>query len=128
MKIRTVVVAGAVAAVFGCASVGNQVLKGQTSESVTQTITKGSSTMSQVRQAFGDPTETTFTDGGNEIWKYQYTHREATALGYVPVVMRFFGGEDVDKKELVVLFDRAGVVVNYSMQESKQQVRRGTQQ
>jgi glycine betaine/choline ABC-type transport system substrate-binding protein len=43
----------------------------------------------------------------------------------VPVANLFTSGADVDKKELVVFFDDKGVVKNYSMQVSKEEVKNG---
>jgi outer membrane protein assembly factor BamE (lipoprotein component of BamABCDE complex) len=126
MKIRTPVVAMLVVTMLGCASAGNQALKEQTKETVSQKITKGLTTKDQVRKEYGDPMDTSFTEGGSEIWKYRYAHAETTAMGYVPIVRHFAGGTDVDKKELVILFDKNGVVENFTMQQSKQQIRHGT--
>jgi outer membrane protein assembly factor BamE (lipoprotein component of BamABCDE complex) len=116
----------AAAVLAGCASSGNQVLKGETAETVSTKITKGVSTKDNVRKAYGDPTNTSFTDGGNEIWTYNYAHATATAVSYVPIVGLFAGGADVDKKQLVILFDKAGVVSNFTMQASKEELKRGT--
>jgi hypothetical protein len=58
----------------GCASAGNQVLKGQTSDTADQYIHDGQSTKADIRAVYGDPTDTSFTDNGNEIWKYIYAY------------------------------------------------------
>jgi len=109
----------------GCASQGVQQLKDETPATVSSKITKGKSTKNDVRAAFGDPTETSFTDSGNELWRYRYTHSTAKGINFVPVVNLLTSGADVDKKELVVFFDAEGVVKNYSMQSSKEETKNG---
>jgi outer membrane protein assembly factor BamE (lipoprotein component of BamABCDE complex) len=116
------------AAIFilaGCASAGNQALKAESSDSVSQKIVKGTHTKDDVKKSFGSPNETSFTDSGNEIWRYKYAYATAKAVNYVPIANLFARGADVDRKELVVFFDKNGVVSNYSMQETKEEVKRG---
>lgn len=109
----------------GCASAGNQVLKTETSDSVDQQIHDGQSTKASVKAAFGDPSETSFTDGGNEIWKYTYAYVTPMAADFVPIVGLFAGGSNVDKKELVILFDKNGTVTKHTMNASKETIQRG---
>ncbi|MFC0691122.1 outer membrane protein assembly factor BamE domain-containing protein [Paraburkholderia humisilvae] len=100
-------------------------MKKENQATVGEKITKGKSTKDDIRSAFGDPTETSFTDSGNELWRYRYTYSTAKAINFVPFANIFTSGADVDKKELVVFFDDKGVVRNYSMQASKEEVRNG---
>lgn len=103
----------------GCASSGNKVLKEETSKSVAEKITKGKTTKAQVRELYGDPMETSFTDSGKEIWKYHFIKAHVKATNFIPVVSMFASGSEGDKKELVVLFNSKGVVDNFSMSSSK---------
>jgi outer membrane protein assembly factor BamE (lipoprotein component of BamABCDE complex) len=112
-------------ALAACSSSGNQVLKNANDSTVSQQITKGTSTKADVRKYYGDPTHTSFTDAGNEIWTYTYTKGQVKAENFIPIVSLFSNGVDVDKKELVILFDSNGVVKNYSMQISKEEVKGG---
>jgi outer membrane protein assembly factor BamE (lipoprotein component of BamABCDE complex) len=109
----------------GCASQGVKQLKEESAATVAEKITRGKSTKEDVRTAFGDPTETSFTDSGNELWRYRYTYATSKVINFVPVANLFTSGADVDKKELVVFFDDKGVVKNYSMQVSKEEVKNG---
>ncbi len=104
--------------VTGCASSGNKVLKNETAKSVAAKIEKGRSTKDDVRAMFGDPMTTSFTDSGNEIWKYEFTKTHAKATNFIPFVSLFKSGAKGKKKELVVFFDKNGVVKNYSMSTS----------
>lgn len=103
----------------GCVSSGNKVLKDETSKSVAQKIHKGKSTKDDVRAIYGDPLTTSFTDSGNEIWKYQFVKGHAKATNFIPVVSMFSSGSTGNKKELVVFFDKRGIVKNFSMSTSK---------
>jgi len=61
---------------------------------------------------------TTFTDGGLEIWTFEFKNVSADAVTYIPIVNMFGATASGTKKELVVLFGRDGVVQRYSMSES----------
>jgi outer membrane protein assembly factor BamE (lipoprotein component of BamABCDE complex) len=108
-----------------CASTGNTALKNETSTTIATKITKGQTTQAQVRQMLGSPTSSDFTDSGNQIWRY--SHAEATAMGrnFIPFVSMFSSGANVESKQLVVFFDKDGIVQNYSMEESKTETKQG---
>lgn len=71
-----------------------------------------------MRRIFGSPSKTEFTDGGLEMWRYEFTNVSADAVSYIPIVNLFGNSASGIKKELVVLFNDAGVVRRYSMSES----------
>lgn len=122
-KILTTVLATALLA--ACASTGNTALKQETNTTIASKISKGKTTQVQVREMLGSPTSTDFTDSGNQIWRY--SHSQATAMGrnFIPFVSLFSSGANVESKQLVVFFDKDGVVQNYSMEESKTQTKQG---
>ncbi len=51
---------------------GNRVLMSETELTVDAKIIEGITTQSEIKAMFGSPYETTFTDGGMEIWKYRF--------------------------------------------------------
>jgi outer membrane protein assembly factor BamE (lipoprotein component of BamABCDE complex) len=109
----------------GCASAGNQALKDQSEATVSQKLTRGVSTKVDVKKAFGDPEDVSFTDSGNEIWHYSYAKAQAKAENFIPYYNIFKSGADVNKTTLVVLFDKQGVVTTYTIANSKEEVNRG---
>lgn len=102
----------------GCASVGNESLRKESESSVSQKIVQGKTTKSEVKAMFGSPTKTTFTDGGLEVWNYDFSNVSADAISYVPIVNLFGGSASGKKKELVVMYDTADIVKRFSMSES----------
>lgn len=102
----------------GCASVGNESLRKESEASVGQKIVQGKTTKNEIRGMFGSPTKTTFTDGGLEIWNYDFSNVSADAISYVPIVNLFGASASGKKKELVVMYDQADVVKRFSMSES----------
>lgn len=102
----------------GCASVGNESLRKESESSVAQKIVQGKTTKNEIRGMFGSPTKTTFTDGGLEIWNYDFSNVSADAISYVPIVNLFGASASGKKKELVVMYDQADVVKRFSMSES----------
>lgn len=109
----------------GCASVGNVALKKETAETIATKIVKGTTTQAEVRAALGSPDSTNFTDSGNQIWRYTHTQSKAMGRNFIPYANLFSSGANVESKELVIFFDKDGVVQNYSMEESKSQVKQG---
>lgn len=112
----TVVVAAFV--LCGCASVGNETLRNESETSVQTKLIEGKTTRTQVRSMFGSPLKTSFTDGGQEIWTFEFSKVSADAVSYIPIVNLFGASASGKKKELVVLFDKAGLIQRYSMSES----------
>ena len=102
----------------GCVSVGNESLRKETESSVAQKIVQGKTTKPEVRAMFGSPTKTTFTDGGLEVWNYDFSNVSADAISYVPIVNMFGASASGKKKELVVMFDTSNIVKRYAMSEA----------
>ncbi len=103
----------------GCASVGNETLRAESESSMSKKIVEGETTKSEVRTMFGSPFKTSFTDGGLEVWNYEFSKVSADAVSYIPFVGLLGGSASGKKKELVVLYDLQSVVKRYSMSESE---------
>ena len=111
----------------GCAtgSGGNQTLKNESEASAASKIINNVTTQSEIRAMFGSPFETTYTDGGLEIWKYRLDDMRADAINYVPLVNLFGSSFSGTRKELVLLFNDDGTVKRNSMSESDVQNKTG---
>lgn len=116
---------GLLLSLIGCASHGNEKLRKENDTTLAQKITKGVTTKAQVAGALGPADDVSFTDSGNEIWKYYHTVSTAKAVNFIPVVNIFAAGVDNDKKELVVLFDEQGTVKNYTFAQTQGEQRTG---
>ena len=104
---------------------GNQTLKNESESSVTTKIINNVTTQSEIKAMFGSPYETTYTDGGMEIWKYRLDDMRADAVNYVPIVNWFGSSFTGTRKELVILFNDDGTVKRNSMSESDVQNKTG---
>ena len=102
----------------GCAAVGNEKLRTETETSISTKIVEGKTTKQEVREMFGSPEKTMFTDGGLEVWNYEFAKMSADAINYIPLVNLFGSSASGKKKQLVVMFDGSNVVKRYSMSES----------
>ena len=67
---------------------------------------------------FGSPMKTTFTDGGLEVWTYEFSKVSADAVSFIPIVNLFGATASGTKKELVAMFETNGVLKRYAMSES----------
>lgn len=117
--IKFAAVLGLAALMAGCAGVGNERLRGESEQSVASKIAQNKTTKNEVREMFGSPSQTTFTDEGLEIWRYEFSKMSADAVSYIPIVNMFGNSASGIKKELVVLFDDQDRVKRYSMSESE---------
>ena len=122
---KKLAIAGLVIFLGACASAGNMALRNETPQTVATRIVEGKTTKQEVQAAYGQPTTTSFTDGGNEIWNYRYSYATPKAINFVPLIGILAGGADVQSKELVILFGKDNIVTKYSMRESEQEVSRG---
>lgn len=112
----------------GCATSGSTAIRDVSEDQVRQQIEVGKTTREQVRKLFGSPFETTYTDAGLEIWKYQYDDTTALTketVGSVIFTLGLAGGTSEGvRSELVILYDENDIVKRFNM--SKSDVRTGT--
>jgi hypothetical protein len=105
-------------------SSGNQRLRSETSESIAEKIIAGVTTRAELIDMLGPPMETTFTDGGQEIVKYEYTRLTPRARNFIPYNI-FSHVNEGHKKELVVLISKQNVVKRVVLNESEIERRSG---
>lgn len=101
----------------GCVSSGNQKLKSETETSVQSKIHEGKTTKVEVKTLFGSPDAVSYTDGGNEIWKYSFAKVKVNGTSFIPFYGLFHNGTNGTKKELTILF-KDNTVQKYTMAES----------
>jgi len=109
----------------GCASAGNDRIADATRETVSQQLFKGKTSQAQVRQLYGDPMKTSFTDSGNEIWEYEFSRLHSKPTNFVPYVNVVYSGAEGDKKSLVVFFDKSKIVQQYTISTSQVDISHG---
>lgn len=126
MAWRVVFVVGLSSALMsGCASVGNERIADATPETVSTQLIKGKTNQERVRELYGDPAKTSFTDSGNEIWEYDFSRMHSKPTNFIPYVNLIQSGAEGDKKSLVIFFDRTKVVRQYTISSSKVDVSSG---
>ena len=109
----------------GCSSVGNERIADASPESVSQQLAKGKSTQEDVRQLYGDPMKSSFTDSGNEIWEYEFSRLHSKPTNFIPYVSLIHSGAEGDKKSLVIFFDKSKIVQQYTISTSQVDVSTG---
>jgi hypothetical protein len=126
MALRIGFVAGlSFAFLSGCASVGNERIADASPETVSGQLVKGRTTQAHVRQLYGDPLKSSFTDSGNEIWEYEFSRLQSKPTNFIPYVNLVYSGAEGDKKSLVIFFDRNKIVQQYTINTSKVDVSQG---
>jgi outer membrane protein assembly factor BamE (lipoprotein component of BamABCDE complex) len=122
LKIIVVLVAGILG---GCASYGTESIRNESDETLSQKLVKGVSTKAQVRAQLGDPSATSFTDSGNEQWTYFLGSYTPSPTNFVPYLNMVTSGGESQTKQANILFDKKGVVMNYSVTSGKQNINTG---
>jgi len=102
----------------GCVSTGNVVLKEETRQTVDEKLSAGMS-KEQVTAIYGEPIDVTYTDSGNEIWKYFFSKTKMKASSFIPYYGILKSGSTGDSKTLVLFFDDSGTLVKHTMSTSK---------
>lgn len=101
--------------IVGCASSGNSFLKKESLDTIESRITQGQTTKQEIRNTYGDPLLTSFTDSGNEIWTYQFDQMSLDAVSLINPLKNTYNGT---RKQLVIMYDSKGVVSRYNMNAS----------
>ena len=101
----------------GCASTGNRALAALTAERAAQTIVIGKSGKADISAAFGQASITPYPSG-YEVWLYQIGYPKA--VDSLPYVNLMISSAD-NRKELSILFDRAGLVKKYQLMDRGQE-------
>jgi outer membrane protein assembly factor BamE (lipoprotein component of BamABCDE complex) len=109
----------------GCASTGNDKVRTETMDTVSTKVVKGTTTKDQVKALYGEPTAVSLTDAGSEVWTYEYAHGTSNAAIFVPIVGLFAGGVNVNKNEVVFIFDKNNIMQNFTVHASQYETRRG---
>jgi len=101
------------ASIVGCASTGNGAVKTLTQKNAAQSIVIGKSTKADIIRTFGAASISTFPNG-YEIWLYQVGYSKT--IDSIPYMNLLVSSAD-NRKELSILFDKAGVVKKYQLME-----------
>jgi len=113
------------ALLVACTSAGNERIADLTQSNLSSDIVKGKTTQAQVRQLYGDPIKTSFTDSGNESWEYEFSRLQSKPTNFIPYVNLIQSGAEGDKKSIVFFFNRDKVVLNYTLSNSKVDISHG---
>ncbi len=106
--------------ISGCATEGTSAIADTTPASASTKLIKGKTTQAEVRQIYGGPVKTSFTDSGNEIWEYEYSRDGNSPLYMLPGVGGMLASSaEVNKKSLVIFFNKQKIVQQYAMNETK---------
>lgn len=97
---------------LACASAGVQVKREQV-----QDFQKGKTTWAEMVQRLGNPTSVAMSSDGTRVATYVYTHVQARASSFIPVVGVFAGGADQHTNTAIFRFDPAGQLIDYTMSE-----------
>ncbi len=125
---RKLIRMGGMAAVMGlagCASVGNGAIVTLSEADARRTLSAGSTSKVEVRQAMGEATVQTFR-GGYEVWVYRYKPGLPALVGFLPVLGALASVVDAStgERELAVLFDGDGIVKKFQLRVAESQAQR----
>jgi hypothetical protein len=108
---------GLVSLLGGCAGFGNETIADASPQRLSAQLIKGRTRQDRVREMYGEPAKISLTDGGLEVWEYDYSRLLASKMTDVFPYVSFDGGPD--RKSLTIVFSKGKVVQKYSLNKSK---------
>lgn len=119
-RFANVFLAAAMAAVVvtsigGCA-MGNTSIAKESAETLNYKLQPGKTNKAQVLAEFGEPSEKAMASG-RETWRYRMVDTKFRT--YVPFVGLAMGNDGTEMTDVVITFDRAGVVMRHEFIKSK---------
>lgn len=105
-----------VAATLGGCAMGNTSISKETTETLNYKLQPGKTTKAQVLQEFGEPSEKAIA-GGQEIWRYRMVDTKFRT--YVPFASLAMGNDGSEMTDVVITFNRAGVVQRHEFIKTK---------
>lgn len=112
---RGLAIAATALCLAGCSTVGNGRIARLDDAQAQAFLVPGGTTRDDVRRAFGDGAVIRF-QSGFETWHYVYRDGPAAGWDDVPYVNLIVARIDPPTRELVLLFDPAGVLRRWSLQ------------
>lgn len=109
MRTKTNIAAAAIVLLAGCASSGTKVTEAQAGQ-----FTKGQSTETQVIAALGAPSSSTRAADGSRTDVYVYTHAQARAASFIPIVGALAGGADATTTMVSFHFSPEGILRDWT--------------
>ncbi|SFV57336.1 hypothetical protein MNB_SV-14-1332 [hydrothermal vent metagenome] len=119
-KVSSMIKLGVISAVVamgmsGCAvKTGNKAILKMSKEDMDKTIVKGKTTKTEISKVLGQAQSVDFTATGDEKWIYKSVRSQAKITNFIPIVGALSSGSDEKTRTLVIIFDKQGVVKNYS--------------
>ena len=110
-KVLCLVVLGI--ALAACASTGREIKPEQVAQ-----LKKGETTLDQAVAILGKPTSRTMTSDGTTVLGYVYARAQARPETFIPIVGAFVGGADTYGTSVMLFFDKAGVLQQYTASET----------
>lgn len=116
---RALVVCAVVLALGGCTALGGGPSRQLDGASARQLLAPGVTSTADVTRLLGDAKVITF-DSGYQVWVYDYNPRLPAFTALIPIVGPVLGimHDTTRDRELVILFDRHGVLRKYRLRES----------
>ena len=102
--------------IAACVSSGSRTIRNVDQEAAAHLIHAGISGKADVVRALGDAKINKFPSG-YEVWTYRYTETTPKAGSFVPYVGEFVKGSNTHVRELVILFNPAGVVTKFRVHD-----------
>ena len=104
----------------GCATAGKPMQQTQVDR-----IQKGKTTKQEIIQTFDQPDGTYFDKNGNLIWYYTAAKIKSTAWTFIPVVNLVHNEIRMKNQILTIVFNRDGIVEDYSFTDSDKSLKSG---
>jgi len=96
-----------------CVSAGVEVTQKQAAS-----LEKGVTTYADVIARFGKPTTVMLRADGTKFVSYVYMHGQPKPQTFIPIVGAFAGGADVKSNSVSLMFDKDGILTDFTASET----------
>ena len=83
-------------------------------------LQKGKTTYDQAIQRFGKPTRSSIKSDGTRTITYKYSGFQMRGESFIPVIGGLIGGADSEQTNLVLTFNRAGILTDFESDQDGQ--------
>jgi outer membrane protein assembly factor BamE (lipoprotein component of BamABCDE complex) len=111
--------------VAGCSSYGNQDLKKENQATLQTKLIKNKTTKNDVIKEFGQPSSTTTSGQGEDIYLYDMNNAKMSVINVIPIIGMLAGNTKTESRTLSIAFNKNGTVETWSFMSDDRNLNNG---
>ncbi|HHH0500169.1 TPA: hypothetical protein ACPZNZ_001697 [Yersinia enterocolitica] len=111
--------------ISACSSSGNQSLKSETQATLQTKLIKNKTTKSDVIKEFGQPSSTTTSGQGEDIYLYDMNNAKMSVVNVIPIIGMLAGNTKTESRTLSIAFNKNGTVETWRFMSDDRNLNNG---